>query len=151
MLPIITLAVEQFETDYPNHSIFVNSGGSGVAINQVGTDQLHIGMISRDLTDEEMSRHPNVDFIKHIIGRDAVLPVVSSEIYNEGITSLSLDEMKKILNGEITNWSQLNGPDRKILVIDKERSRGTRHVFMEVVMGDRGGTGPCSWSCAWSQ
>jgi len=136
VLPIITQAAEQFQQLNPGQQIVVNSGGSGVAINQVGAGQLHIGMISRDLTDGELERHPDVQFRTHIIGRDAVLPVVSSEIYDAGITSLSFDEIRKIFTGEIGNWSQLGGPDRKILVIDKERARGTRHVFMEAVMGN---------------
>jgi phosphate transport system substrate-binding protein len=136
VLPIITLAAEYFEERNPGHTVLINSGGSGVAINQVGAGQLHIGMISRDLTDEERTRHPDVNFTKHIIGRDAVLPVVSSEIYDAGIKSLSNEEMRRIFTGEISNWQQLGGPDREILVIDKERARGTRHVFMEAVTGD---------------
>jgi len=136
VLPIITIAVEEFHDLYPDHKVLLNSGGSGVAINQVGAGQLHIGMISRDLTDEELGRHPDVEFTKHTIGRDAVLPVVSSEIFDAGIRVLSINEMRMILTGEVSNWQQLGGPDREILVIDKERSRGTRHVFMEAVMGD---------------
>jgi phosphate transport system substrate-binding protein len=136
VLPIITMAAEEYQSHHPDQSILVNSGGSGVAINQVATGQLAIGMISRDLTREEVKRQPIVNFRKHIIGRDAVLPVVSADIYNAGITSLSFEEMRKIFSGEITNWSQLNGPDREILVIDKERARGTRHVFMEAVTGN---------------
>ena len=39
--------------------------------------------------------------------------------------------------GEIRNWNQLGGPDKEILVVDKEPSRGTRHVFMKAVLGDK--------------
>ncbi len=144
VLPIITMAVEEYQIIYPDQAILVNSGGSGVAINQVGAGQLAIGMISRDLTLEEAERHPEVNFTKHVIGRDAVLPIVSAEIYNAGITSLSFEEMRKIFSGEIKNWSQLNGTDSEILVIDKERARGTRHVFMEAVMGNSEASAPAA-------
>ncbi len=144
VLPIVTQAAEQFQQLNPGQQVVVNSGGSGVAINQVGAGQLHIGMISRDLTPGESERHPGVHFTKHRIGRDAVLPVVSSGIYDAGITSLSVDDMKGILNGNITNWLELGGPNREILVIDKERARGTRHIFMEVVMGSREASVPAA-------
>lgn len=136
VLPILSNAAEVFQLQNPDYRIIVNAGGSGVAINQVGTGQLHIGMISRDLTEEEHQQYSDIRFKKHRIGRDAVLPVVSSDIYHAGISALSVNEMRQIFTGEITNWSQLDGPDRKILVIDKERTRGTRHIFMKVVMGD---------------
>jgi len=70
------------------------------------------------------------------IGVDAVVPVVSSEVYDAGVTALSLAQIASIYRGEIQNWSEVGGPDADILVIDKEASRGTRHTFMKAVMGD---------------
>jgi phosphate transport system substrate-binding protein len=36
----------------------------------------------------------------------------------------------------IKNWKEVGGPDREIICIDKERHRGTRHVFMEFLFND---------------
>lgn len=113
----------------------INAGGSGVAVNQVGEGKIQIGMISRSLTNEEVIRYPNTDFIKHVIARDAVVPVVSKSIFEEGVKALSIEQIRKIYAGEINNWAEVGGPDREILVIDKERSRGTRHIFMQVISG----------------
>jgi phosphate transport system substrate-binding protein len=124
-------------TQNPAIRIIVNEGGSGVGVNQVGSQQVEIGMISRDITQKEIEQYTQTKFISHSIGRDAVVPVVSSEIYNAGVTALTLDQIAKIYKGEINNWKELNGPDKDILVIDKEASRGTRHVFMEIVLGDK--------------
>ncbi len=71
-----------------------------------------------------------------------MVPVISSEIYQAGITALSLQQIGRIYLGEINNWKQLGGPDKDILVIDKEASRGTRHVFMQAVLGDKGAVAP---------
>lgn len=84
VLPIVTKAAEQFQQLNPGQRVVVNSGGSGVAINQVGANQLHIGMISRDLTPGEIERHPGVHFTKHRIGRDTMLPVVSADVDQSG-------------------------------------------------------------------
>lgn len=137
VLPIISVAAENFRKSNPNINIVVNEGGSGVGVNQLGEGKLDIGMVSRDITNEEIAQYPEVSFNPISIGKDAVVPVISSEIYNAGITSLTLAEIAKIYRGEIQNWQELGGPDKEILVIDKEASRGTRHVFMEIVLGDK--------------
>ena len=53
-------------------------------------------------------------------------------------------EKKKsnIYKGKIKNWKELGGPDKEILCIDKEKSRGTRHVFMQIVLGDKFAAAP---------
>lgn len=137
VLPIISVAAENFRKANPDLNIIVNEGGSGVGVNQLGEGKLDIGMVSRDITSEEISQYPDVNFNPISIGKDAVVPVISSEIYNSGITSLTIEEIAKIYRGEIQNWKELGGPDKEILVIDKEASRGTRHVFMEIVLGDK--------------
>ncbi len=137
VLPVVSVAAETFMKLHPDAKIIVNAGGSGVGVNQVGSQQIEIGMISRDITQKEVEQYPKTSFKTYAIGRDAVVPVVSSEIYNAGITSLTLEEIAKIYKGEISNWKELKGPDKDILVIDKEASRGTRHVFMEIVLGDK--------------
>ncbi|WP_452225058.1 phosphate ABC transporter substrate-binding protein [Lacinutrix chionoecetis] len=137
VLPVVSVAAESYMAVHPNSKIIVNAGGSGVGVNQVGSQQIEIGMLSRDITQKEIDQYPQTSFKVHVIGKDAVVPVVSSEIYNAGITSLTLEQIAKIYKGEISNWKTLNGPDKEILVIDKEASRGTRHVFMEIVLGDK--------------
>lgn len=137
VLPIISIAAEEFKKLHPDINIIVNEGGSGVGINQLGEGKVDLGMVSRDITPEEIKTFPKVHFNSISIGKDAVVPVISSEIYAFGITTLSLQEIAKIYRGEIRNWKELGGPDKDILVIDKEASRGTRHVFMEIVLGDK--------------
>ena len=142
VLPVVSTAADMFMKQNPGSKIIVNAGGSGVGVNQVGSQRVEIGMISRDITEKEISQYPNTSFKTHSIGRDAVVPVVSSEIYNAGITALTLDQLAKVYRGEISSWKELNGPDKEILVIDKEAARGTRHVFMEIVLGDKEAQAP---------
>lgn len=142
VLPVVSKAAERFRAQHPGVRLLVNAGGSGVGINQVGEGKIQIGMASRELTAAEIGKYPDCRFVTHLIGRDAVAPVVSSEIYESGITALSLEQIGKIYRGEIRNWRELGGPDRAILVIDKEKARGTRHVFMQAVLGHREAEAP---------
>jgi len=135
VLPVISRAAEAY-AGVTSQRVIVNSGGSGVGFNQLAEGKTDIGMMSRDMTDKEQSQYPNLKFTPVAIGIDAVIPVVSSEVYEAGITALTLPQIASIYRGEVQNWSELGGPDKDILVIDKEASRGTRHTFMKAVMGN---------------
>ncbi len=141
VLPVVALAAEKF-TNNSGIKVVINGGGSGVGINQLGEGKIDMGMSSRDITGDEMNSYPDVNFITNSIAKDAVIPVVSTQIYVEGVQALSLDQIGQIYKGEITNWNEIGGPDREILVVDKEASRGTRHVFMEAVFGNKNAKAP---------
>ena len=136
VLPVVSVAAEEYTQANPSIQLIISAGGSGLGINQLAQGRLDIAMTSRAISKSEQEQYPQIDFVFHAIGRDAVVPVVSSEIYHSGVTALSLTQIAKIYRGEIQNWKELGGPDKEILVIDKERSRGTRHIFMAQVMGD---------------
>ena len=136
VLPVMSKAAEHF-SQATGISVIVNAGGSGVGINQLAGGKISIGMVLRNITEKEKALYPDATLITHTIAKDAVVPVVSSEIYQAGITALTLKQIGQIYVGEISNWKQLDGPDKDILVIDKEASRGTRHVFMQAVLGDK--------------
>ncbi len=137
VLPIIASAAEQFRSKNPDVQLIINAGGSGTGINQLGREQVDIGMMSRDIHASEYKQFKNKQFTKHKIARDAVLPAISSEIFETGVDALSREQIALIYKGEISNWAELGGPDKEILVIDKEASRGTRQVFMDYVLGDK--------------
>jgi phosphate transport system substrate-binding protein len=142
VLPVVSMAAELFMTSHPGVTITINSGGSGVGVTSVAKGLADIGMVSRDITQEEKKNFRDVDFRIHSFGKDAVACVISSEVYNAGIKSLSPETIKKIYLGEIRSWKEIGGPDRDILVIDKEFHRGTRHVFMGYIFGDENAKAP---------
>ncbi|MFT7333270.1 MAG: phosphate transport system substrate-binding protein [Sphingobacteriales bacterium] len=137
VLPPVSASAEAYKSLKPELNIVLNAGGSGVGVNLLGSGKIDIGMSSRDITAEEKAQFPNCDFKVHNIGKDAVVPVVSNEVYESGVTALTLAQITSIYSGEVNNWKEFGGFDKEILCIDKEKSRGTRHVFMKVVTGDK--------------
>lgn len=135
VLPAVSKAAEQYSLE-TGMSVIVNAGGSGGGFNQLAEGQTDIGMMSRDITVSELENFNATNFKEIAIGRDAVVPSVSSEIYDAGVNALTLSQISDIYAGRVDNWSEFGGPDRAIFAIDKEVSRGTRQVFMSVVMGD---------------
>lgn len=142
LLPIMVRAAENFS--FNNSRVIVNAGGSGVGIQAVGTGRIDIGLASRQLTPEEKKRFSQSNLKVRGIGRDGVACALSSEIYHGGVRALSRQQIRDIYLGTITNWQALGGPDRTILVIDKERHRGTRHVFMRYIFGDAQARAPAA-------
>ena len=135
VLPAVSKAADGFHME-TGKVVVVNAGGSGGGFNQLAEGQTDIGMMSRDITPEEEAQFPHIKFTPIAIGRDAVAPVVSSEIFETGVESLTLTEIAAIYRGDVDNWKEVGGPDKAIFVIDKESSSGTRQTFMKVVMGN---------------
>jgi len=136
--PIASRAAEIFSKKHPEIRIIVNGGGSGVGVNAVGRGQVDIGMASREMTQKELKRFAAAMLSKHIVGRDGVACAVSSEIFDAGVKTLSKKQIGDIYSGRVKSWKAFGGPDRRILVIDKEKHRGTRHVFMKYVFNKEG-------------
>lgn len=136
VLPVATKGAEKFKKRHPEVNILISAGGSGAGARFVATKMADIGMMSRGISKEERKKFSDVDFNVIPIARDGVACVISSEIYNAGVKRLSFNDIRSIYSGEVTAWKTFGGPDKAILVVDKESQRGTRHVFMKAVFGD---------------
>jgi len=135
VLPVVSTAATLYHQQHPDVTITVSGGGSGVGIASMIQHTADIGMASRDVDEEEIAKlGGNVEVLT--IAKDAVAVVVSKAVYVGGVHQLSLKQIAAIYRGKIKNWKALGGPDAQIFVIDKEASRGTRHVFAEAVLGN---------------
>ncbi len=108
----------------------VSGGGSSVGVASAGNGTADIGMSSRDVKSSEMTAYPNLK--KIAIASDGIAIIVNLEV--TGIESLTLTQLKSIYNGSITNWNQLGGNDKAIVVIGRDSASGTREFFWEHVM-----------------
>ncbi len=135
VLPVASRSAQKF-MESSSSRILVNAGGSGVGIHSVVGGRADIGMASRGISLDESKRFEKSHLKIHPVGLDAVACVVSSEIFQAGVQQLTARQIAGIYLGEIRNWNEVGGPNRKIVVVDKERHRGTRHVFMQYVFGN---------------
>lgn len=134
VLPIVAEVSKQYRALHPQLKLLVSGGGSGAGVADISKGASEIAMVSRDLSSHEKQRLQNK--VRQVaVARDAVAVAISSEVYEAGVRQLSLEQIAGIYRGKIKNWQQVGGPDARILVIDKEPSRGTRHVFAKVVLG----------------
>jgi phosphate transport system substrate-binding protein len=81
VLPVVSKAAARYNAIHPGVQVTVSGGGSGVGIQGVGSGLLDIGLASREVTPQEHKKFHERGLQVHVIGRDAVACVVSSEIY----------------------------------------------------------------------
>lgn len=53
------------------------------------------------------------------------------------VSNLSLQQLREIYQGRLSNWQTLGGGDHNILVVSRESGSGTRAEFESLVMGAR--------------
>lgn len=68
------------------------------------------------------------------IGHDAIAIITHPDNL---ITALSTEALRRIYQGQTTNWRELGGSDQPIVVISREEGSGTRAEFELRVMGSR--------------
>ncbi|MET9854430.1 phosphate ABC transporter substrate-binding protein [Streptomyces sp. NPDC006450] len=110
-------------------------GGSAGGISQLGAKQIQVALSSKPLSDEDKKTYPDTDFVTTQIGADAVGMIITKEVSDGGVKSLTKEQVKGLFEGTITNWKQVGGPDLNVFVYDKEPGRGTREVLDKFVYG----------------
>lgn len=116
-----------FMEKYPDVKVNVAGGGSGAGIKAVQNGTSHIGASSRELKPEEK----NVK--EFVIAKDAIAVIVNPA---NPVSDLTMDQIKRVFSGEMTNWKDLGGKDAPITVVIREDGSGTRGAFEEIVLGE---------------
>lgn len=150
VMPLAELAAEEYNIMQDDYTVNVKSGGSGVGIVDVAEGRSDIAMASREVKLEERQRYetPTLRFTEQTVGYDAICLVVSDQVYDSGITSLTIDEVRRIYSGDTANWKDLGGPDMEIFAIGRRPGSGTRDTFNEIIMGSREAETPgVSYDC----
>ena len=124
--PSMDLLAEEFETKNEGISIEIQQLGSSAGIKNAIDGTSEIGMASRDLKDEEK----NTGLQETEIALDAIALITNSS--NE-VKDLTMEQIKGIYTGKITNWSEVGGKDAPIVVVSREDGSGTRGAFEEIV------------------
>ena len=113
-------------TEKANTNIEINQIGSSAGITNAISGVSEIGMSSRDLKEEEVAS--GLDEV--IIAYDGIVVVTHP---SNKVKDLTMEQVKQIFTGEITNWSELGGDDLEIVVVSREDGSGSRDAFQEIV------------------
>jgi phosphate transport system substrate-binding protein len=122
--PVMDLGVKLFRNIHPDVDAVVGAGGSGQGIRLVGTRAVSIGMVSRPLEAQEREQFP--DLVTYTIGLDGVAIVANQA---NSVRKLSTQQIQDIYTGKITNWKELGGSNREIVLFTLNHNHGTSEVF----------------------
>ncbi len=123
--PISDELAAAFKEKYPEVSVEVQGGGSSVGVKSAIDKIVDIGASSRELKEDEKA----AGLKEYVIAKDGIAVVVNPANH---IEDLSMEQIKKIFIGEITNWKEIGGADKPIVVVTREEGSGTRGAFIEI-------------------
>ena len=110
-------------------------GGSTGGISALGDGLVEIGMSSRNVNESDRKKYPKVSFVQHQIGADAVAMVVSKDVWDGGVRSLTAQQVRDIYEGRTKSWKDVGGPDQRIAFFNREPGRGEWEVFGKWLYG----------------
>lgn len=136
LLPLTQELAEQYIDAHPGTEIIVTGGGSGVGIAALPENTTDIAMASRRIKFSEKMKFAGIGLEAEevIVAYDALAVVVNP---SNPVDSLTREQLEAIFRGKITNWKEVGGEDRKIVVYSRETSSGTYEFFKESVLDNK--------------
>jgi phosphate transport system substrate-binding protein len=133
---IVNLALawaEAYQQVNPAVSISVSGGGSGTGIAALLNGTTDIANASRKIKDEERAAalKNGIEPYEIEIARDAIGVIVHPD---NPVQQLTLQQISDIYSGKITNWKEIGGEDRPIVLLSRESNSGTHVYFLEEVV-----------------
>jgi phosphate transport system substrate-binding protein len=124
---------EKYMNLHPEVRISVTGGGSGTGIAAMINGTVDIANASREMKPEEVAaaEKNGIEPVEFTVARDAIAVVVNP---SNPVSGLTLQQISDIYTGEITNWHQVGGEDRPIVLLSRESNSGTYVYFLENVI-----------------
>ena len=129
VLPIAQQTAERFMTLNPSARVTVTGGGTGVGISALLDQTTDIAMASRAIKFSEK--------MKAKAAREAYDALAVVVHPSNPVKQLTRQQLEDIFRGKVTNWQQVGGDDRKIVVYSRETSSGTYEFFKESVLKNK--------------
>lgn len=127
--PHAELLAKSFQANNSGIKVFVQGGGSSAGVTAVGTGTADIGMSSANLTASQLSLYPNLKPVP--IAVDGIAIIINPQ---NPVNNLSLNQVRDIFSGSVSNWNQVGGLNQKINLVNREVGSGTRDGMQKIVL-----------------
>jgi phosphate transport system substrate-binding protein len=124
---------ETYQAQVPDVRLSVTGGGSGTGLAALINGTVDIANASRAIKTEEREKAEanGIEPVEFVVARDAIAIVVN---LSNPVSQLTLQQLSAIYRGEITNWREVGGEDRPIVLLSRESNSGTHIFFLEHVV-----------------
>ena len=124
---------EAYRQVQPEVQVAVTGGGSGTGIASLINGTVDMANASRQIKEEERTQAEanGIEPVEHVVAGDAIAIVVHPSNPVQGLT---IAQLSAIFSGKITNWRDVGGEDRPIVLLSRESNSGTHVFFLEQVV-----------------
>ncbi|MEI6147479.1 MAG: phosphate ABC transporter substrate-binding protein, partial [bacterium] len=133
--PIAKAFAEYYMGKHPNVNITVSESGSGNGAKSLINGACDVATMSRPMKNSEKkaAQDAGVLVIEHVVALDGLSVIVHP---SNPVAKLTLEQIRDIYTGAISNWRELGGQDQKIVVISRDTNSGTYESFNTLVLKD---------------
>lgn len=128
---------EDYMHKNPNMQIQVTGGGSGTGISALINGTTDICQSSRAMKPAEKAKVRDryaTTGVEIPVAKDGLAVYVHA---SNPMTEITMQQLKDIFTGKVTNWKEIGGDDKRIIVYSRENSSGTYVFFKDVVLEGR--------------
>jgi phosphate transport system substrate-binding protein len=124
---------EAYMQTHPNLRISVTGGGTGTGIAAMLNGTVDIANASREIKAEELkaAKEKGLAPQQFTVAGDAIAVIVN---HSNPVEKLTLQQISDIYTGKITNWREVGGENRPIVLLSRESNSGTYVYFLENVI-----------------
>ncbi|MFC8508491.1 substrate-binding domain-containing protein [Streptomyces sp. NPDC057411] len=132
--PVVRDLARRYEDDCAGATIAVDVHGSTAGIRELAARGAGAGKGAPALIALSDGRKPEgyPQLRENTVAVSLFTLVVNDRV---PIDDLSLDAVRRIYRGDVTNWRRLGGPDLPVRLVSRDANSGTREVFQRRVLG----------------
>jgi phosphate transport system substrate-binding protein len=130
LAPLAEKFSARYKETHPGIEIEIRRGSSNYVIAAIERGDIQVGLAARNLTAAEAAR-----LRAEAMGYDAIL--LLSYSWNT-VKNLSLEQLREIYSGKLTNWRDIGGEDKGIVPLTREAGSGVHTMFVETLFGKAG-------------
>lgn len=135
-LPLLDAADILKKEKHITLEISTEGGSSTSGITALGLNDVDVAMSSRIVTAEDRAQFPGINFTEIYFGEEAAVLVVSQDVWDAGVRTLTRAQAKGIYEGKIKNWKEVGGADQPITGYSAEPGRGVWACYFQWIYED---------------
>lgn len=136
MVILLSALAEEYMKKEPKARISVTGGGTRSGVCALINETADLLAASRDLSSHELelSSKKGIQTDEQVIAVDGIAIIVNKE---NSVDALTLEDLKAIFTGKLSNWKELGGADQQMIVYSREASSGTFRYLQSEILADQ--------------